>query len=225
MSSPDSRWIRFLRTYGPIPTNDNMYDESIQRAIKRLKVQPIGLPTQFLHEILANLRSDRPQSMVLTGTPGDGKTYHAREAWVALGGSDKEWNRGDKIQTMQMGSRHLVVVKDLSELKAEEGEQFMTGFAADVTAAHPERVYLIAANHGQLLEKLKVTQTDEMKRLRSTVEQLLVGEETDDVGVQVVLRDLSQAPASQTIGDIDCPSELPALYHLTKPPCLGPATV
>jgi hypothetical protein len=27
-----SRWIRFLRNYGPIPTNDNMYDESIQRA-------------------------------------------------------------------------------------------------------------------------------------------------------------------------------------------------
>jgi hypothetical protein len=31
-SSPANRWFRFLRNYGPIPTNDNMYDETIQRA-------------------------------------------------------------------------------------------------------------------------------------------------------------------------------------------------
>ena len=31
--APESRWIKFLRNYGPIPTNGNMYDETIQRAI------------------------------------------------------------------------------------------------------------------------------------------------------------------------------------------------
>ena len=34
-----NRWIRFLRNYGPIPTNDNMYDESIQR-VKRPPKEP-----------------------------------------------------------------------------------------------------------------------------------------------------------------------------------------
>ena len=27
-----SKWINFLRKYGPVPRNDNMYDETIQRA-------------------------------------------------------------------------------------------------------------------------------------------------------------------------------------------------
>jgi hypothetical protein len=45
---PTNNWIRFLRNYGPIPTNDNMYDETIQRALARLKMQPIELPAQHL---------------------------------------------------------------------------------------------------------------------------------------------------------------------------------
>lgn len=202
MTSPDSRWIRFLRTYGPIPTNDNMYDESIQRAIKRLKVQPVALSAQYLDEILANLRSDNPHSMILTGTPGDGKTYHAREAWLALGGSDKDWNRGSKIQRLQIGRRELVVVKDLSELRADEGEHFIADFAADATSPDPARIYLIAANHGQLLEKLKISQSNEMTRLRRAVEDLLVGGLNNDETLKLVLRDLSQAPASETMGNI-----------------------
>ena len=46
-SSPGSRWIRFLRNYGPIPTNDNMYDESIQRALRRHEIEPLTLPHSF----------------------------------------------------------------------------------------------------------------------------------------------------------------------------------
>ena len=33
----NNRWVGFLRNYGPIPTNDNMYDETIQYALRRLK--------------------------------------------------------------------------------------------------------------------------------------------------------------------------------------------
>src|SRR3954452_9262746 len=77
--TPESRWIRFLRNYGPIPTNDNMYDESIQRALRRHHIQPLVLPAEFLSSLLANFRSDEPISEILTGTAGDGKTYHCRE--------------------------------------------------------------------------------------------------------------------------------------------------
>ena len=68
--------MRFLRNYGPIPTNDNMYDESIQRALKRHKIVPIALPAQFLADFLINFKSDSPLSQIITGTAGDGKTYH-----------------------------------------------------------------------------------------------------------------------------------------------------
>ena len=74
-----SRWIRFLRNYGPIPTNDNMYDESIQRALRRHRIEPLVLPAQFLAQLLDNLRSDSPLSEILTGTAGDGKTTTAEK--------------------------------------------------------------------------------------------------------------------------------------------------
>jgi hypothetical protein len=34
--------------YGPIPTNDNMYDETIQRALRRHRIDPLVLPAQFV---------------------------------------------------------------------------------------------------------------------------------------------------------------------------------
>src|SRR5690349_9999462 len=119
-ASGASRWIRFLRNYGPIPTNDNMYDETIQRALRRHRIKPLVLPAQFLNELLINFRSENPVSEILTGTAGDGKTYHCRETWLQLGGSEADWNTGRKVQNLVLGNRDLVVVKDLSELRAEE---------------------------------------------------------------------------------------------------------
>ena len=72
-----------------------------------------------------------------------------------MGGSATDWNRGDKIQTLNVNSREIVIVKDLSELRAEESAELLDRMAADVAETNPPRVYLIAANHGQLLEKLK----------------------------------------------------------------------
>ena len=202
-ASGANRWIRFLRNYGPIPTNDNMYDESIQRALRRHRIEPLVLPAQFLAQLLDNLRSDTPVSEILTGTAGDGKTYHCREVWLRLGGSDTAWNTGQKIQRLQLGNRELVVVKDLSELRAEESAALLADMAQDVTHPRPERVYLIAANHGQLLEKLKAApQTPDLQAMVRAVEELLVTGENPDPEVHLNLRDLSQAPASQMIRTI-----------------------
>lgn len=202
-TSRASRWVKFLRNYGPIPTNDNMYDESIQRALRRHQIEPLVLPAQYLEKLLENLRSAAPRSEILTGTAGDGKTYHCREAWVRLGGSDSTWNTGDKVQRLQVGPRELVVVKDLSELRAEESAALLADMARDVTCPAPERIYLIAANHGQLLEKLKAApQTAELEAMVRAVEELLVTGENPDPEVRLNLRDLSQAPASQMIRTI-----------------------
>ncbi len=202
-AAPESRWIRFLRNYGPIPTNDNMYDETIQRALRRLKIEPLVLPAQFLDVIVANFRSDSPRTEILTGTAGDGKTYHCREVWMALGGTAADWNRGDKVQTLTLGSCELVIIKDLSELRAEESAEILERMAADVFETYPLRVYLVAANHGQLLEKLKAApQTERLVSMTRAVEGLLVTGINPDPSVRLNLRDLSQAPASEMIGMI-----------------------
>jgi len=180
-----------------------MYDESIQRALRRHRIEPLVLPAQFLENVLNNFRSENPKSEILTGTAGDGKTYHCREAWLALGGSDTEWNTGRKVQTLQMGQRELVVVKDLSELRADESANLLWRMAIDVATPEAKRLYLIAANHGQLLEKLKsAPSSPAMQRLVLAVEELLVTGENPYPQIRLNLRDLSQAPASQMIGHI-----------------------
>jgi hypothetical protein len=68
-STPPSRWIKFLRNYGPIPTNDNMYDETIQRALGRLKIEPLVLPAQFLDQVLTNPFSSQPSKVLRTCLP------------------------------------------------------------------------------------------------------------------------------------------------------------
>lgn len=190
--------MKFLRSYGPIPTNDNMYDESIQRALKKHKIQRITLPAQFLSALLTNFRSDTPVSQIITGTAGDGKTYHCREVWSALGGDAAAWNRGDKIQRIAVGARTLVIVKDLSELKDDEGAALVEAVAADVRSANANTVYLLAANHGQLLEKLRTApDTPAINQLAAVVEDLLVTGHTADTDIHLQLSDLSRAPAAQ----------------------------
>jgi hypothetical protein len=180
-----------------------MYDESIQRALRRHRIQPLVLPAQFLDQLLENLTSDAPRSEILTGTAGDGKTYHCREAWLRLGGSDIAWNTGDKVQRLQLGRRELVIVKDLSELRAEESAPLLSDMAREVTRPAADRIYLVAANHGQLLEKLKAApQTMELQGMIAAVEELLVTGENPNLEVRLNLRDLSQAPASQMIRTI-----------------------
>lgn len=193
-------WVRFLRNYGPIPTNDNMYDESIQRALKRHKIVPITLPAPLVKRLVENFRADMPASHIITGTAGDGKTYHCREVWTALGGDPAVWNEGAKVQTLAIGSRSLVIVKDLSELRDEESAGLIADFARDVANPATSTFYLLAANHGQLLEKLKsAPPTDEIERVTTVIEELLVTGNNPDPAIAIDLDDLSRSPAAETV--------------------------
>lgn len=194
--------MRFLRSYGPIPTNDNMYDESIRRALKRHKIKAIALPAQFLDELSANFLKSSPDSYFLTGTAGDGKTYHCRELFVRLGGSEDVWNGGDPIQTLNLSSGlEAVFVKDLSELQAETSEVLLNELAIDITKSDAKRVYVVAANHGQLLEKLKTpSPSPERVRLAASVESMMVTERPAEAGLRLQLRDLSRSPVADLIG-------------------------
>jgi hypothetical protein len=186
-------WVRFLRHYGPIPTNDNMYDELISRAVRKHKVEPITLPAPYVAELLQNFRGEKPLSYVLTGTAGDGKTYHCRAVWLGLGGSEKDWEGPEKVKRLAVGARQLVVIKDLSELKAEVSASLIAEIAKEVSKTDGARVYLIAANHGQLLEALqKAAQAQSVPRLHVAIEEMLVRGENPDPDVRMVLRDLSR---------------------------------
>jgi hypothetical protein len=192
-----SDWISFLRQYGPIPRNDNMYDEVIQRSLKRKKLQPITFETEYLGELLENFRSASPKSIILTGTAGDGKTYCCREIWEEFGGSVEDWQKDNKIHRLALGDRQLIVIKDLSELTSEEKRSLLPQIAATITGKDTTTVYLIAANDGQLVEAwAEADQTAEIEAIRQEIEDLLVNDLREADGYQVKLYNLSRQSAA-----------------------------
>jgi len=87
-------WISFLRQYGPISQNDNMYDETILRSAHRAKVDAILFEHPAQQPVLDCFRKPTavdPYSVILTGTAGDGKTHLCRQVWTLFGGSPDDW--------------------------------------------------------------------------------------------------------------------------------------
>lgn len=195
-----NRWVKFLRSYGPIPTNDNMYDEHIQKSLRRHRIAPLKLPAPYLSELIRDFSSETPCSQILTGTAGDGKTYRCREVWLALGGEENEWLKGEHVQTLKLNSLDLVVVKDLSEMQAQDSVKLLQQMAADVVRPDAKRVYLIAANHGQLLEKLKEASQDQaVKRMLAVIEEQLHSGTNPDPDVRLKLKNLSRNPDAELV--------------------------
>jgi hypothetical protein len=174
-----------------------MYDEAIQRALRRKKIQPIAFETEYLNELLDNFRATEPKSVILTGTAGDGKTYYCREIWEKLGGSSETWNQNEKIHSLELGSKQLVVVKDLSELTSEEKLALLPQVAAAIAGQDATKIYLIAANDGQLVEAwVEAEEIGGVGGVRQVIEDLLVEEMREKEGFSVRLYNLSRQSAA-----------------------------
>lgn len=156
MSPPALNWIRFLRNYGPLPTNGNLFDEYVNAALRQANVQPIELPTPHVDEMVNYIQNGGGGSLLIAGTAGDGKTYHARKLWLRLGGEESGWATRTKVKTLTLlNGRSVTFVKDLSELKGSEGDRILEGLEASVVSSDTQSVYVIACNHGQILDRLR----------------------------------------------------------------------
>lgn len=156
LNPPGHSWIRFLRNYGPIPTNCNLFDEHINAALANAKVDPIILPTPSVDAMVGFVDEGRPGSLLIAGTAGDGKTYHSRQLWARLGGDEKAWGLPTTIKTLELrDGRSLIFVKDLSELNDDEGDQVLAGLEKSVFDRNDPSIFVIASNHGQILDRLR----------------------------------------------------------------------
>ena len=155
---PASNLIRFLMSYGPDASNANMFDEMVALLAKRYQISPFELKTEYVDKIATLLR--KPAyfvSILIAGVAGDGKSYHLRQVWKALGGDESLWEKdGDKELEVPLsdGSRRRVIfVKDLSAYGA-------TGFLdlwgiVEASAKDSSVSVVIACNHGQILSRLR----------------------------------------------------------------------
>ncbi|AFZ55465.1 hypothetical protein VKI21_01890 [Cyanobacterium aponinum UTEX 3222] len=188
-----SKWVDFLRQYGPIPRNDNMYDEVIQRNLKTKKIEPIIFETEYLDELINNFKSTSPKSVILTGTAGDGKTFCCREVWEALGGAREIWEQDITIRQLNLDNHKLYIVKDLSELNNEDKIRILTLMADSIINFSSDQIYLIAANDGQLIEAWEQAEnTDNVIKVRKIIEELLVNDQQEDLNYNLRFYNLSR---------------------------------
>lgn len=220
-----NKWLIFLRQYGPISRNDNMYDETIQRSSRRAGIAPIVFEHPAEDEVLScfDQRTTDPISVILTGTAGDGKTHLCRKIWQLLNGSEKEWDSDDPYLSLRFiypkdkvkwpeskdpGLYRKVTIhfiRDLSGWAPQQGlnwdskkEQLLQTFCQSLFDPNSNEVFLIAANDGQLIESWRrLRDTPEVKRARQLFEDLLVEERQKEEGVRLRLFNLSRWNSAQ----------------------------
>jgi hypothetical protein len=206
MQPPNASWINFLRKYGPLATNDNMYDETIERSRHSAGIEPIELPTPFLDDAIACLSSSPAQSVILTGTAGDGKTYYCRKLWEHFGGDPSDWandtHASDGMYRLKLDDRELCIIKDLSEINKTIVRTVLAAITKDFVARKAKRVYVIAANHGQLYEQwFGSVRTEASRKVWCAIEdQLVDGRSHSDIPVR--LFDLSKRPAAESLRSV-----------------------
>jgi hypothetical protein len=156
VAPPASAWVRFLRSYGPTPQNLTMFDEYVSGALGRAGVQPIRLETPLLEDMVKHIESKQAGSMLIAGTAGDGKTYHCRALWSRIGGDPKIWAGKGNVKEYRLADGRLAVfIKDLSEFNGEESDLPLHRLEESVLGGDDSEVVILAANHGQLLDRLR----------------------------------------------------------------------
>jgi hypothetical protein len=203
-------WIKFLRQYGPIATNDNMYDEQIQRSARRSGTRPILFDHPYRDQVLSCFLPERNLiSVVLTGTAGDGKTHLCRQVWQQLGGKEELWNSSDPHLSIAVTGAHgqattVHLIRDLSAWAPQRGaewepekEALLSRFCSAIYDGDRDEAFLIAANDGQLLESWRrLKRTDEVVKTWGTFETLLVEDRQELAGVWLRFFNLSRGSSA-----------------------------
>ena len=218
-------WLKFLRHYGPVPRNDNMYDETIQRSARRQRIAPIDFEHPYQARVINcfNQASADPVSVILTGTAGDGKTHLCRQVWKALKGNDEDWASDSPYLTIQFHypkdrttwpESHLPAlyrnvtihfIRDLSGWAPQQGaewepdkEELLQKFCHSLFNPDTDEVFLIAANDGQLVESWRrLKETEDVTRARQVFEDLLVEDRQEQSGVRLKFFNLSRASSAE----------------------------
>lgn len=221
-----SKWIAFLRQYGPIPRNDNMYDETIQRSSRKHGISTIEFEHPAYSKVIAcfdkNSTSD-PVSVILTGTAGDGKTYLCRQVWKQLKGDDKDWVSDNPYMSIQFhyskaqnlyspsdSAEHhrqftIHFIRDLSGWAPQQGaewesdkEELLQRFCKSLFDPESNEIFLIAANDGQLIESWRrLKDTEYVIKARKVFEELLVEDRQEQPGVRLRFFNLSRGSSAE----------------------------
>ncbi len=210
----DNPLVGFLSSYGPSPSSDTLVDEHVRRAVKRHGVAPIETPAPKLAAVRKALLGADPISVILTGTAGDGKTYHIRQFFFdEVGGADGDWPGGGVLEAVLPSGKPLRIICDLSQLTdtAKAGE--IRHVTRCLLGEDTETLYLLAANDGQLLkfwrDAMEAAGTGDAERerfrdvLAALTDMLHRDHDRDDAGrLRVAMLNLSRTATERTLDQV-----------------------
>ena len=179
--------VQFLRSYGPNPASDSLYDEHVQAAAKAYRIKEIKMEAPLVDELGALMTGDAPPNVILTGTAGDGKTYHIRRVFIDyLSGNPEDWPGDDLVKTVKLANgRQLRIIRDLSELTDSEKDEEIEHLTRCLAGKDSQTIYLVAANDGQLLgmwrrASERYTEVDLYDRVYKALSKMLRQEDEED---------------------------------------------
>jgi hypothetical protein len=215
----DVSWINFVRQYGPGARTDSMYDETIQRSVRRTGIEPILFEHPAQGQLFSCFDKDisDPVSVILTGTAGDGKTHLCRQVWNRLGGDGGAWAsdnpylslkysypkiEGGRFESDDVTSRDVTIhiIRDLSAWAPQQGlpweaskELLLQKLCRSLFDNKAGDIFLVAANDGQLIESWRrLADTEHVVRARKLFEDLLVDDRQELEGVRLRMFNLSR---------------------------------
>lgn len=234
MTDDGERWVKFLRQYGPLPRNENMYDEHIRRSARRLGVAPITFRHPLEERVLSVFDgTSPPHPIILTGTAGDGKSHLCGQIWQRLGGQPSAWASDDIYfqLAVTIGDRAftLHVIRDLTALpdqdergRYESKASLLQELSETIFDPSADSLFLLAANDGQLIETWrKLGPAGKAQRARALFEARLMGDSDPEPGANVHLFNLSVI-SSATVLELSLDS---LLAHAGWQACLSNAQV
>ena len=145
--------VALLGGYGPSAASDAAVDENVQRALRRHEIEPIVIPAPRMDAISEALLGATPINVILTGTAGDGKTYHIRRfLFDHTDFPEASWPGGGLLEAKLPSGQMLRVIRDLSQLQEKDKAGLIGSITASLLGSDTGELYLMAANDGQLLK-------------------------------------------------------------------------
>lgn len=205
------KWLKFLRKYGPVARNDNMYDETIRRSAHRAGIDAIHFKHPTEDRVLScfGQESGDSTSVILTGTAGDGKTHLCREVWQQLAGDPDAWASDDPYLSLQVQGASvrpttIHFIRDLSGWAPQQGlswepekERLLQRLSRSIFDSASEDLFLIAANDGQLVEAWRrLADSEDVIRTRKLFEDLLVEDRQEKEGARLQMFNLSRGSSA-----------------------------
>ncbi|MED1603281.1 hypothetical protein [Alkalihalophilus marmarensis] len=160
-------FVYFLDQYNVLsPNHSKIYDEySIDKGQENQYA--FNIHTK-IEDTLVDIFNNAPQSVILTGNAGDGKTRLCRVVYNHFNNTELvDWPESGILE-FEFDKGRLRIVKDLSELKEEVIKEELTNLQNYISNHHSENIYyLIAANEGKLTKFL--SQNPELHSLAEDV--------------------------------------------------------